>query len=381
MAPNPVACPARCQGRCPPRATRARRHPQGVRTRGSCRHAPPARRRVVRARGDLAVLPRGLGRATSPRRRLARQRARAPGRARRTGAERQRLRPRRGAQQRPGHRASRPDGGPADQLALGRASRGRWSSAGRRRRTSPARTPGRLASTRAHRAAVDGAGLVTAAWVANSKVLDRVPRRVGARRPQRRRRPRRSTRHESGAQLYDLDRLQRLRPRGTWTADPEANRVVRRAAPVPAAPSGRQPDAIDGVPSDASGQDLAVSTGTGRRSPTRSGRGGPRGREHHAQRSRSRPTATRSSIPAARSARSRSPDGASGSAARRPVAADRPRAAALPPRRAGLAPPTTRRGVALARDDAGGGYGLASSSARAGRARTSTRRSSAAWAS
>ena len=121
-------------------------------------------------------------------------------------------------------------------------------------------TAGRLDLAELDRAAVDGTGLVTAAWIADRRVLT-------AHRPESGPgwiAPTPPAVIDPGDGSTSLANLQIAssafgRAFGTWTAFGKANRWSARGAGA----SWTAPKAIDGVPADAGGQDLAVD-GAGR---------------------------------------------------------------------------------------------------------------------
>lgn len=153
------------------------------------------------------------------------------------------------------------DGSTSDPLAARTRAAGTAWSAGTTTQISGG-TAGRLDLDERDRAAVDGTGLVTAAWIAGHKVLtayraESAPDWTAPTPP---------AVIDPGNGTTELGSLQIAsnafgRAVGTWTATGDANRWSLRG-PGPGAPWSA-PKAIDGVPADAAGLDLAVD-GTGR---------------------------------------------------------------------------------------------------------------------
>ena len=117
-------------------------------------------------------------------------------------------------------------------------------------------TAGRLDLAERDRAAVDGMGLVTAAWIAGNKVLTAYRAEAGPdwTAPT----PPAAIDPGDGKPLHSLQIASNAfgRAVGTWTADGDANRWSLRGAGPGAPWSAVKP--IDGVPADAAGLDVAV---------------------------------------------------------------------------------------------------------------------------
>ena len=116
-------------------------------------------------------------------------------------------------------------------------------------------TPGRLDLQERDRAAVDGAGLVTAAWVANNKVLAAYQSNGAWTAPAT---PAAIDPGDGATALENLAIASNLFGRAVtvWQAVGKENRFSLRG-PGPGAPWSA-PQAIDGVPADASALDVAV---------------------------------------------------------------------------------------------------------------------------
>ena len=166
----------------------------------------------------------------------------------------QHLRPRRRAQQRAGDRVL---AGRVDQRAPRRAHAGRRQALehGTFAEISGG-TAGRLDLDERDRAAVDGTGLVTAAWIAGNKVLTahRAESNPGWTAPT----PPAQIDPGDGTLLHSLQIASNAfgRAVGTWSAEGVANRWSLRGPGPGTAWSSPKP--IDGVPVDAFGLDVAV---------------------------------------------------------------------------------------------------------------------------
>jgi hypothetical protein len=141
-----------------------------------------------------------------------------------------------------------------------RAAGADWSTGGTTEEISGG-TAGRLDLDELDRAAADGTGLVTATWLAGNKVLTAYRSESVGRWTEPT--PPAEIDHGDGTQLHTLQIASNAFGRAvtTWTAGSTANRWSLRG------PGGgtpwSAPKAIDGVPADAAGLDLAVD-GTGR---------------------------------------------------------------------------------------------------------------------